>query len=103
VLEGRDIGTVVFPDAPVKIFLDATAQERARRRHDELVARGEPALYDDVLDEVRRRDAQDAGRDVAPLKAADDAIIVDSTRMSIDDVVARVVGAVESIVTAGRG
>jgi cytidylate kinase len=103
VLEGRDIGTVVFPDAPVKIFLDATAQERARRRHDELVARGEPALYDDVLDEVRRRDAQDAGRDVAPLKAADDAIIVDSTRMSIDDVVARVVGAVESIVTSRRG
>lgn len=103
VLEGRDIGTVVFPNAPVKIFLDATPEVRAQRRYDELVGKGEQATYRSVLDDVMRRDAQDAGRDVAPLAAADDAVIVDSTSMSIDDVVARVVRAAQSVETDGRG
>ncbi|MBI5509249.1 MAG: (d)CMP kinase [Deltaproteobacteria bacterium] len=87
VLEGRDIGTVVFPEAEIKIFLDASDEERARRRFAELVARGERPVFERVFEEQRRRDAQDRGRAVAPLKAAVDAVRLDSTVMSIDQVV----------------
>jgi cytidylate kinase len=88
VLEGRDIGTVVFPDAEVKVFLTARADVRAVRRHEELLERGETRLsYDDVLDEVKTRDAQDEGRPVAPLKRAEGAALVDSSDMTIDAVV----------------
>lgn len=88
VLEGRDIGTVVFPDAEVKFFLTATDEERARRRHTELVERGDHSTFESVLAEVRERDARDAARDVAPMRPADDAILLDSSRLSIDEVVA---------------
>lgn len=87
VLEGRDIGTVVFPQAQAKFFLDAAPEERARRRVDELSARKTPADYAQVLAEIRDRDARDAGREAAPLKAAADAVHLDSTRLDISDVV----------------
>jgi cytidylate kinase len=86
VVEGRDTGTVVFPDAGAKFFLTASDHERARRRMEELGARA--GALDEVLCEIRERDARDAGRDVAPMKAAGDAILVDSSTMSLDEVVA---------------
>jgi len=86
VMVGRDIGTVVLPEADLKIYLDASAEVRARRRYDELVARGSPASYDDILANVVGRDKIDSTRVVAPLVAAKDAIILDSDKMSIDEV-----------------
>lgn len=86
VLEGRDIGTVVFPDAEVKIFLTAAAELRAQRRVDDLRARGIEADLQQTLDEVRARDHQDSTRPVAPLKPAEDAVTVDTTGMDIDAV-----------------
>ncbi|MEM6732152.1 MAG: (d)CMP kinase, partial [Myxococcota bacterium] len=82
VLEGRDIGTIVLPDAPLKFFLDASAEERARRRYDELVANGADCTYEDVLREVQKRDEQDRSRSIAPLRPAEDATLLDSTEMS---------------------
>ena len=95
VVEGRDIGTVVLPDADVKIFLTASAEERARRRNDQNVASGLPDDYDAVLADVRRRDHLDSTRAVSPLRAADDAIVVDSSDMSESEVVARLLDLVE--------
>jgi cytidylate kinase len=91
VMVGRDIGTVVLPEAPLKIYLDASAEERARRRYAEVQARGDQSqTYEAILENVRRRDAIDSGRATAPLKAAPDAVIIDSTRLNVDEVVARV-------------
>jgi len=87
VCEGRDMGTVVFPHAPVKFFLTASAEARAQRRFKELVAKGEAVEYEDILRQQMERDARDAGRDVAPLRPAEDAILVDSTAMSIQEVI----------------
>ncbi len=84
VLDGRDIGTVVFPDAAVKLFVTASPEERARRRFLELRGRGIAADRDQVLAEIRDRDAQDANRPVAPLKPAADAIVIDTTRLDAD-------------------
>ncbi len=84
VMDGRDIGTVVLPDADVKIFLTASPEERARRRYEELVRKGVSADYDAVLEDMRRRDYEDSHRDIAPLKPADDAILVDTTGNEID-------------------
>ncbi len=98
VLEGRDIGTVVFPAAPVKVYLDAAPEERARRRHAELLAKGgEVPDLDQVLAEVKQRDAQDMGREHAPLRPAEDAIILDSTRLTIEEVVTAVAEAVARV------
>ena len=92
VMVGRDIGTVVLPEAPLKIYLDASAEERARRRYAEVQARGDQAqTYEAILDNVKQRDAIDSGRVTAPLKAAPDAVIIDSTNMSIEEVVEHVV------------
>ncbi|MFW6066727.1 MAG: (d)CMP kinase [Myxococcota bacterium] len=96
VLEGRDIGTVVFPDAEVKVFLRASPEERARRRVEELRGRGHPVAYEDTLEEIRRRDARDEDRAVAPLRAAEDAVILDTTELSIE----RVVDALAELVRA---
>lgn len=96
VVEGRDIGTVVFPDAGAKFFLTANAEERARRRVAELHAAGRPADFETTLTEMKTRDQRDSTRDVAPLKQADDAIAIDSSGMTIDEVVAKMA----SIVTA---
>lgn len=89
VVEGRDIGTVVFPDAPVKIFLTASAETRARRRNDQNVASGLADDYDGVLADVRRRDHLDSTRAVSPLRAAPDAAIVDTSDMTEAQVIAR--------------
>jgi cytidylate kinase len=82
VVEGRDIGTVVLPDAPVKIFLTASAETRARRRNDQNIASGLPDAYDAVLADVRRRDHLDSTRAVSPLRAASDAVMVDTSDMT---------------------
>ena len=86
VMVGRDIGTVVLPEADIKIFLDASAEERAKRRYDETIARGEKADYDEILRKVIERDRIDSTRAVAPLRPADDAIIIDSDKMNADQV-----------------
>lgn len=96
VLEGRDIGTVVFPRAEAKIFLTASAQTRAARRTEDLAARGQPARYEDTLREVKARDAQDEGREVAPLRPAPDSVIVDTTGLSIEQVVDRLLAIVRA-------
>ena len=87
VMEGRDIQTVVFPDAEIKVFLTASAEERARRRWKELAAAGTPVGYQQVLDEVRARDERDADREASPLRAAPDAIALDTDGKNIDQVV----------------
>ncbi len=84
VLDGRDIGTVICPDADVKIFVTASAEERARRRHRELAGRGEAVAFETVLDDIRRRDARDGGRSSAPLRAARDARLLDTTALDIE-------------------
>jgi cytidylate kinase len=86
VMVGRDIGTVVLPDADLKIYLDASAEERAKRRFEEMTERGANVNYDDILAKVIERDRMDTTRDVAPLKAAEDAIVIDSNDLSIDEV-----------------
>jgi cytidylate kinase len=86
VLEGRDIGTVVFPDAEVKFFLSASVEERARRRCEELIGKGEQVSLDETVADVVKRDRQDSERDIAPLRQAEDAILIDSSRLSIDEV-----------------
>jgi cytidylate kinase len=87
VVEGRDIGTVVLPDADVKIFLTASAEERARRRNDQNIASGLPSAYDAVLADVKRRDHLDSTRAVSPLRAADDALVVDTSDMTESQVI----------------
>ena len=86
VADGRDMGTVVFPDAELKIFLTASAEERADRRHKQLLKKGETASLASLLDEINARDARDMNRSVAPLKPADDAVLIDSTSMTIEQV-----------------
>ena len=94
VVEGRDIGTVVFPDADVKVFLTARPEERARRRTAQNLERGIPCSFDDVLDDIERRDEYDSTRQASPLVQADDAIILDTTMMTIEYVVDRIVALV---------
>ena len=87
IMDGRDIGTVVLPKADVKIFLTASAEVRAQRRHAELQAKGAKDSFEQVLSDIQRRDHQDSTRAIAPLKAAKDAVTVDTSNMDIDDVV----------------
>lgn len=96
VMVGRDIGTVVLPDADVKIYLDASVEERARRRHLELLQRGEPADYDAILRAMRRRDEIDSSRAVAPLRPADDAHILCSNGLDADQVLERALALVHA-------
>jgi len=100
VLEGRDIGTVVFPDATVKFFLTAADEARARRRHAELAGKGHEVELSDVLEDQRRRDKDDTERAIAPLKPAADAIVVDTTGLDLDQVVDRCFRAVRERVAA---
>lgn len=90
-MDGRDIGTVVLPDAQVKVFLTASPEERARRRCAELQEKGTPAEYETVLQEIRQRDEQDMNREIAPLKAAPDAVLLDTSELSFDEVVDRLI------------
>ncbi|MGI9862203.1 (d)CMP kinase [Moorella naiadis] len=89
VMDGRDIGTWVLPGAPYKFFLTASLEERARRRHRELLDAGQPVELKKIKEEIRRRDALDSGREVAPLKPAPDAIIINTDQMTATEVVAR--------------
>ncbi|WP_375171896.1 (d)CMP kinase [Marinobacter sp.] len=93
VADGRDMGTVVFPDAPVKIFLTASAEERARRRYAQLKDAGVDVNIDALLEEIRVRDERDMNRSAAPLKPADDAQVIDSTGLSIEEVLGRCMAA----------
>ncbi len=85
VMDGRDIGTVILPDAEVKIFLTAPVEERARRRFDELRAKGIEVTFEEVLEQMKQRDAQDAGRDIAPAIAAEDAVTLDNSGYTVED------------------
>lgn len=104
ILDGRDIGTVIVPDADAKLFVRATPQIRARRRHAELHAQGSTLSYDKVLADIRARDARDMGRDAAPLVMAADAILLDTSFLSIGASVERAIGLVEgrAKIKAGR-
>ena len=95
VLDGRDIGTVVCPDANVKLFVTAEVEERARRRHKELLDKGEPSIYPRVLEALKDRDARDSSRSAAPLKAAADAILIDTTLMDPDEAFAKALGYIQ--------
>ena len=95
VLDGRDIGTVIAPDADVKLWVDASVEERARRRFLELSNMGEDVTEASVLEQLRERDARDAARKDAPMKPADDAVWIDTTRMTPDECVARAIEIVE--------
>ena len=96
VMVGRDIGTVVLPDADLKIYLDASAEERARRRFVEEQARGIPTSYEDILDNVRTRDKIDSSREVAPMRPAEDAIILNSDHLDADGVLEAAIRLVEA-------
>ena len=102
VADGRDMGTVIFPDAELKIFLTASAEARAERRYKQLLERGFSASLAALIDDIQARDARDTQRTVAPLKPADDAIVLDSTDLGIDAVVARVFEAATLIPSISR-
>ena len=85
IMDGRDIGTVVLPDAKVKIFLTASAQIRAKRRYDELILKGEDVKYEDVLADVIKRDHNDMNREIAPLKPAEDSVLVDTSELDLQE------------------
>ncbi len=103
VMEGRDIGTVVFPDADVKFFLTASDEERAKRRLKELLAKGTLTTLDEVLGEMRERDQRDSMRATAPLKQARDAILLDSTALTLDEVVLKMESEVRARSPGGPG
>jgi CMP/dCMP kinase len=92
VADGRDMGTVVFPEALVKVFVTASVEERARRRYKQLIAKGISVTMESLLRDIRERDARDAGRAAAPLKPAADAVLLDTTAMTIEAAVGRVLG-----------
>ena len=99
IMDGRDIGTVVLPKANVKIFLTASAEIRAKRRYDELVAKGQKTTYAQVLKDVQQRDYQDSHREIAPLKQAKDAVLVDTSELDIEGVVAAIKAIVQEKVS----
>ena len=96
-IDGRDIGTVVLADSPCKIYLTASAEERARRRYLQNLEKGDDTPYEDVLAALNARDAQDMGRAVSPLRQAEDAVLVDSTNMTREQVVDAIIGIVEGV------
>jgi cytidylate kinase len=96
VAEGRDIGTVIFPEAEVKVFLDASVCERARRRYDELKVAGRAVDLDETRREIEERDKRDSERDVAPLRKADDAMLIDSSKVNADQVAAMVLTRIQN-------
>jgi cytidylate kinase len=97
VLDGRDIGTVVFPSAPVKFYIDARLEDRARRRHRELLGRGQKSIYSRVLQDMKERDARDRGRTVAPLIPAKDALVIDSSSLDADAVFRQAVAYIDRV------
>jgi CMP/dCMP kinase len=103
VMEGRDVGTVIFPDAEFKFFLSADVAVRAQRRFEELKAKGATITFDEVLEQLIDRDRRDSARELAPLKQADDAIAIDATKFSADDVVAAIKKKIDAIINGGKG
>lgn len=97
VMDGRDIGTVVLPNAKIKIFLTASPEDRAKRRYEEMLARGEKAEYEKVLADIIKRDKADSGRKIAPLKPADDAIKIDTTGFELEKSVQKITSVVEDL------
>ena len=97
VADGRDMGTTVYPNADLKIFLTASAEERSKRRYEERMAKGESADYNAILEQVLARDKYDTNREVSPLKPADDCVVIDSTQMSAEQVVSEIVRLVENV------
>jgi cytidylate kinase len=95
IMDGRDIGTVVLPNANVKVFLTASVECRAKRRYDELVAKGETPDFDKIAKDIEERDYRDSHREISPLKQAEDAILVDSSNMTIDEVVDTIINLCE--------
>lgn len=95
VMAGRDIGTVIMPDAPLKVYLDARPEVRAWRRYQELLRRGQPAEYEFIHQEMLRRDRLDSSREAAPLRPADNAVLVDTSDLEIEEVLARVLALVD--------
>ncbi len=102
IMDGRDIGTYVFPDADVKIYLDASLEERAKRRYEENIQKGIDATYEDVLENIRMRDRQDKSKKIGSLKIAEDAVVIDSSDMSIEEVVSEVKNIIKNKVK-GKG
>ncbi len=92
IMDGRDIGTCVLPDADVKIYLTASVETRAKRRYDELTAKGESCDFDEIARDIKERDERDMNRETAPLKKAEDAVLVDSSDMTIEEVVHTIAG-----------
>lgn len=97
IMEGRDIGTVVFPNADVKIYLDATAEERANRRFKQNTESGIDIPYDEILKNVKERDYKDSHREISPLKQAEDAIYIDSTNLSIEEVCDKIIDIIKEV------
>lgn len=97
VMDGRDIGTVVLPHAKIKIFLTASPEDRARRRYEEMLQRGEKAEYSKVLADIIKRDSADSGREIAPLKPADDAIIIDTTGFELEKSLKKITSVVKDL------
>ena len=95
VMDGRDIGTVVLPNADVKVYLTASSAVRAKRRYDELIAKGEAADLDKIEADIIERDNRDMTREISPLRQADDAVLVDSSYMSVDEVVDKIISLIE--------
>jgi cytidylate kinase len=102
VLDGRDIGTVIAPDASVKLFVTASPEVRSERRLKELTSRGMKAHFEDVLADIRARDARDSGRDVAPLKAAPDAILLDTSNLGAEEAIAEAIRLTEERLESER-
>jgi cytidylate kinase len=103
VLDGRDIGTVVCPDADVKLYVTAAAEVRAERRYREKLARGEPATLQEVLEDIRRRDARDSGREASPMRPAEDAFLLDTSNLDIEAAFDTAVGVIlRKVVQRGR-
>ena len=99
IMDGRDIGTVILPNADVKIYLTASAECRAKRRYDELIAKGQTVSYEDVLREMNERDTADSTREIAPAQAADDAIVFDNTGMTLEQSVDAIIDIVNQKTT----
>ncbi len=97
IMDGRDIGTVILPNADVKIFLTASAECRAQRRYKELCEKGQSVSYDDVLAEMNQRDAQDSSRAIAPTRAADDAVLLDNSDLDLEGTIAAILAIIEKV------
>ncbi|MEE0982031.1 MAG: (d)CMP kinase [Acutalibacteraceae bacterium] len=95
IMDGRDIGTVVLPDAQIKLFLTASPEARAERRYKELIEKGEKVEFQDVLDDINKRDYQDSHREIAPLKQAEDALLVDNSGCNLEEGTALVIGIIK--------